>query len=64
MVAESRSQSLSCGGKSEPDAGSHKPHCVLTIPLKPAALCASASGTVGRGINDTPHGSQGVGKSE
>ena len=61
VVAESRSQSLSCGGQSAPDAG--EPLASLCTDYhytkEAAALSASASGTVrpcGRAINDTPHG--------
>ena len=34
VVAESRTQSLSCGDQCAPDAENHQPHCVLTIPRK------------------------------
>jgi len=56
VVAESRSQSLSCGGarRGEPLAS-----LCTDCTEEAAALSASVSGTVGpcgRVINDTPHG--------
>ena len=62
-VAESRSQSLSCGGQSTPEAGIEPLASLCTdYTEEAAALSASASGlwglvgSCGRVINDTPHG--------